>query len=456
MIVTCESCEASFNLDDSRIPPDGIKVRCSRCKHVFKVDKRSSADLLSEFDSFESFHRDQIGKEGMPPEETATGDAERLAPIPDERGDISFEEFMVKQEAPPDSVEPEVSHEGPIPRESGQPEEPSAEEAGSEGIDFRSLLAPEPSQRAEAPSDEAIIERGQVLVGEPESSTEESISGKPGTFELPSGEEMDAEARDLHTSLASELSEVTRADPGELPTPQREPQMSVEAFFKGDVEQESEGEARGAILPSLEEKKFEDLLKGEGLEERPVRRRSSLRGILFLILLLLLGAAILVWWRSQGTSVDLPINIGPTFQTAVEKISGLWEDVFGFRESSLELSGLQGYEDEIGQHRIYVIKGNVTNKSRRAKRYVKLKVIILDQVGNRIREKVIFCGNVFSREELERLSPKFFAGDEILQPKRPKDMVVEARETIPFMAIFSGLSREGKSFKVEKLEAPGV
>jgi len=39
MIVECESCHAKFKLDDSRITEKGIKVRCSKCKHVFTVRK---------------------------------------------------------------------------------------------------------------------------------------------------------------------------------------------------------------------------------------------------------------------------------------------------------------------------------------------------------------------------------------------------------------------------------
>ena len=151
-----------------------------------------------------------------------------------------------------------------------------------------------------------------------------------------------------------------------------------------------------------------------------------------------------------------PVDIGSTLRVAGEKVSDLWEDVIGSRKGGVELSDLQGYEEKIGQHRVYIIKGNVTNTSKRTRRFVKLRVVILDQVGNRIKEKAILCGNSFTREELEKLSPRFFTGEEILQPKRPKDMVLEAHKTISFMAIFSGLPREGKSFKIEKLEAPGV
>jgi predicted Zn finger-like uncharacterized protein len=57
MIVTCASCLTKFHLDDSRIPPKGVKVRCSRCKHIFFItpsveggEKASSAfePLISE------------------------------------------------------------------------------------------------------------------------------------------------------------------------------------------------------------------------------------------------------------------------------------------------------------------------------------------------------------------------------------------------------------------------
>jgi predicted Zn finger-like uncharacterized protein len=37
MIVQCEKCRSKFRLDDSIIKPDGSKVRCTLCKHVFTV-----------------------------------------------------------------------------------------------------------------------------------------------------------------------------------------------------------------------------------------------------------------------------------------------------------------------------------------------------------------------------------------------------------------------------------
>jgi len=44
VIVTCEECTTSFQLDEARIPPGGARVRCSRCKHAFFLPKPSEPD----------------------------------------------------------------------------------------------------------------------------------------------------------------------------------------------------------------------------------------------------------------------------------------------------------------------------------------------------------------------------------------------------------------------------
>ncbi len=39
MIVTCPECLTKFNLDEDRIPEGGAKARCSRCQHLFPVQR---------------------------------------------------------------------------------------------------------------------------------------------------------------------------------------------------------------------------------------------------------------------------------------------------------------------------------------------------------------------------------------------------------------------------------
>jgi predicted Zn finger-like uncharacterized protein len=74
MIITCASCLTKFNLDDSRIPAKGIKVRCSRCKHVFFVvpPPETKEEIIENFESFAKYHEELMEpgekKVGAPPE----------------------------------------------------------------------------------------------------------------------------------------------------------------------------------------------------------------------------------------------------------------------------------------------------------------------------------------------------------------------------------------------------
>ena len=64
MIVTCASCLTKFNLEDSKIPAHGAKVRCSRCKHVFFVPPPGPAkeEIVENFESFAERHEEVVGR----------------------------------------------------------------------------------------------------------------------------------------------------------------------------------------------------------------------------------------------------------------------------------------------------------------------------------------------------------------------------------------------------------
>ncbi len=71
MIVQCDQCNAKFRLDDSKIKEGGAKVRCSKCKHIFVVQKEPAEE--TDFDSLLS---------GLvpPPSEVSQTSAEAPAP----------------------------------------------------------------------------------------------------------------------------------------------------------------------------------------------------------------------------------------------------------------------------------------------------------------------------------------------------------------------------------------
>ena len=50
MILQCDQCNTKFRLDDSKLKPGGVKVRCSKCRHVFVAGAEQKHEE-SEFDA---------------------------------------------------------------------------------------------------------------------------------------------------------------------------------------------------------------------------------------------------------------------------------------------------------------------------------------------------------------------------------------------------------------------
>src|SRR5688572_31788140 len=43
MDVRCEKCNTEYELDESKLKPGGVTVKCTTCGHMFKVRRRSHA-----------------------------------------------------------------------------------------------------------------------------------------------------------------------------------------------------------------------------------------------------------------------------------------------------------------------------------------------------------------------------------------------------------------------------
>jgi len=144
MIITCASCLTKFNLDDSRIQAKGIKVRCSRCKHIFYVvpPPETKEEIIENAESFAKYHADLMEpgerKAEAPPE--AGIRKEEAAPEGEEEpaflfpGKAPIEEAeqltppgAVEESAPPEKGE-ELFFEEPkrVERKEGKPSKPQS------------------------------------------------------------------------------------------------------------------------------------------------------------------------------------------------------------------------------------------------------------------------------------------------------------------------------------------
>jgi predicted Zn finger-like uncharacterized protein len=43
MIVECSNCHAQYNINEKKIPPSGVKVRCSKCQHIIFIKREEPA-----------------------------------------------------------------------------------------------------------------------------------------------------------------------------------------------------------------------------------------------------------------------------------------------------------------------------------------------------------------------------------------------------------------------------
>jgi predicted Zn finger-like uncharacterized protein len=138
MIVTCASCLTKFNLDDSRISPKGIKVRCSRCKHVFYVvaPPETKEEVMEDFESFAKYHEDLM----------VPGEEPRKGPKIEEKG---------KEPPPPQKSEEETVPE-PVAREGAAPEKEE-----EEAFPFREE-APKKTEEKEEEIPPGRVERAEI------------------------------------------------------------------------------------------------------------------------------------------------------------------------------------------------------------------------------------------------------------------------------------------------------
>jgi predicted Zn finger-like uncharacterized protein len=347
MIVTCASCLTKFNLEDSRIPAKGVKVRCSRCKHIFYVvpPPETKEEIIEDFESFAKYHEDLMepGEKKAEAPPVVKVEKKEVAPEEEEEAFLFSEEAPKKKEAklpPPEQVET------PAP-----PEE--VEKVG-------------PPKKAKEPTPLEEIEELPYV----EPIKEERVGAKP--------------------------------------TPPR------------------------------------DRLR--------VGRRGPSRFFALVIILTLLVFGIFYIWSELSSGGRL----SPYLEYPVEKITEIWNQIWGTEKGDLVIGDLSGYDEKIGEIPLFIIEGKVKNQSRITKRHIKIRVIIFDQDKLKVAEKEAICGRVISRGELKKQPIEFLRGEMVIKPQTKEEMITRSGKTTPFMVIFKDPPTQAKEFKVEIVEAPNL
>ncbi len=171
---------------------------------------------------------------------------------------------------------------------------------------------------------------------------------------------------------------------------EREKALEMERHFIEESHEKAEEIRTSPIQPSVEEAApvAEDLRK-----KIPVIKRERRAHPLLLILFILTMIFAAVYFLISYTQITLPIRFFSLTQKPL---------------SYLKISEIRGFfVDNQKAGRLFVISGKVINGSDAPQSFLRVKGSLFDAAGKKVSENEVFCGNIFSREELITLEREF-------------------------------------------------
>ena len=227
MIVTCEECSTSFQLDEARIPATGARVRCSRCKHAFFLPSpsASSADAVHSVAeqaahaaaaSVPSVAEDLGGESAAAPADASDSQAGSASVLDEEDWQFSEEVRVEGDDVPDDSEGSEGEEESVfgVSQDFGAGFDESALSAEPTGADAASPDGASPAIVQEAARDagssSGLELDGAAAAGEP--VRDESSFGSVDDFSELMEDDESSVVGDLASEIASELEAESASD----------------------------------------------------------------------------------------------------------------------------------------------------------------------------------------------------------------------------------------------------
>lgn len=459
MVIQCSECQTRFKLADDKLKPGGVKVRCSKCRHIFTVmppaaEEAAPSSPPEEGIDFGGFNMQEEPSAGQ---ETA-GETEKTD---------GFDEFAPREEPEENFFATKAE---------GQ-ENPFA-------ADAEDPFAFDPSQAPAAESDDGFAvetdtDRDQVFSSaEAEDSGafsfEEKALESDGEFSFDVPEEDGEFSFDGENSFSRDGDEFSFDEP-----PQQEDDLFGLDSAGGDLDSADDFKFDspvddGASAPATAKEKEplpepaqqtaqtagdaeqgQDRPSPKRPKSRPVprparaRRRSPLTGITIFLLVLLLGlcgAAAYIFWT--GGSVDVAQLIETiTGQRGLAPASG--------KIALSELTGSYVTNREAGT--LFVIRGKALNNYTDPRSAISVKATLYDKAGKVLRQQTAFCGNPFNDAALHNFPfAKIVEGMNNQFGDSLSNLNVAPGKSIPFTIVFRNLPPDMKEFAVEAADSiPG-
>ncbi len=447
MIIQCEKCQTRFRLDDARVTDRGVKVRCTKCKHVFKVQKEGSESGLFEpevamADFSSPAPRDeapaaapenqQVAAESFQdtpvdfgtPEETSTPSEPA-----DTGGEIDFSSLdFGEDESEPDSTSPSTL---PVDAFTGRGSDPAPEVPRKEalqGLDFSDddMFGVVVQSAPEVTSETISFDfEGDGFAESMDMSSQES-GGKGSTLfslDAPGDAPFSLGEIDFGDELTSVA--IQQVNPEDLKPSQKILFAPLaEAQDKSaddDIMRAFLGEHSGAGQD-------QDELPPLSIASR--RKQSPLFGGLIAVAVLLV-ISVLGYFGYSSFSTPRETVATDSGKIAVRAVKAAYIK-----------------NDKAGE--LLVISGEAVNEYPQPRAALQVKVSLFDSGGKSIATKIAYGGNPLTEEQLESLPlDKIEAAMANQFGDSLANMEVAPGKSIPFVAVLANIPKGAKDFGVQ-------
>jgi predicted Zn finger-like uncharacterized protein len=453
VIVTCERCATQFQLDDSRVPARGVRVRCSRCKAAFRVvpPGQRAADEIAELsrrareDSQEEITQDLDGdsrsRSGSRRAEGASAKAAAAAAhgstgsgLDTEESDWKFnEDVSAEREAPIRSREEPKPEPPPVRR--GAEADDWFRGGGDSPLELDDRPWNADAAEAAEPEPQRAAERAPEREPEPEPASMEEAEPSLDRFVEP-------EEPVAAPAAASEPTDEFDAmpsfgDPEPAAHEQKAAPSSSDELSSDGWDEMFEGAAEAAASEAAE---------APAAERKPSRRRRSLPSFGGV------GAHVARWighgahaagWLATIGLFGAGLYSGIRAQVPAPSVAAV-EQVGGF-----ELVAIQGrfVENAVGG-RLYVVSSRVRNPGQSIEMLQGLEVELLDASGQPVGSQ-----RVALRPPIQRV---------ILRESPVSELAAQPAQVLPLgpgeerlvEGVFTALPADAASFRIVAAHAP--
>ncbi|MBW2574058.1 MAG: zinc-ribbon domain-containing protein [Deltaproteobacteria bacterium] len=502
MIITCKACNASFNLNESLLKPEGSKVRCSKCKEVFIAyppvppkEAEKPDEIISDFEfeqeteDFETGQLDDSGsdeldlsdmdklfsEEEIPEKEDAIDDLEMdLEPEPEKTPEDVGAEVKLGE---PDELDlpdmEELLDVTEIPGEKGDTDE------AIEDFDLDLDLEPEPEKPSENVEAEAKLEEPdeldlsdiEELLELEDPITDEKDESEPEEVELELDTEMEPEIaktpEDIEASVESE--ELEKVDLSDIEKMFETEEKEEEELFDSPLPEETSGaeldevEETAGKLETVESSETEEIEQEFTIEDtdqddlseeeiadvqqvvaktKPaMKKRISKPLIAFLILVLLGGGCYGIYVLFDFMNIKIPF-VSDYLNPQISDPAG------NLKINTLDIDSAFVKNKKAGK--LFVITGKIKNGYSDVHSYIRVTGKLYTKGKVLVQKDIVFCGNVLSDIELSNL--KLSAIKKRLLNRlgdNKSNMRVKPGQELPFMVVFANLPKNLEEFAIE-------